>query len=71
MTTWHAASGPRPAKPAGQGFSDLGSQLEDLITQVMQCERWARFEDRLDLAVAVERSRPARPRARRAHGGSA
>ncbi|HSR25788.1 MAG TPA: hypothetical protein VLW53_19705 [Candidatus Eisenbacteria bacterium] len=41
-------------------LSDLGSQLEDLFTHVMRCERWARFDDRLDLAFAVERSRPTR-----------
>jgi hypothetical protein len=41
--------------------SDLGSQFEDLVTHVMRCERWARFEDRLDLAVAVEKAQPIRP----------
>lgn len=45
-------------------LADLGSQLEDLITHVMDCERWARFDDRLDLAFAVERLRPS-PRPRR------
>ena len=61
---------PEPAKPLTQAFSDLGSQFEDLITHVMRCERWARFDDRLDLAFAVEQSRPDRLRARRAGGGS-
>jgi hypothetical protein len=35
--------------------TDLGSQLEDLMTHVLRCERWARFDDRLDLAWSVER----------------
>jgi hypothetical protein len=49
---------PRPPSPAaGPVVSDLGSQLEDLFTHVMRCERWARFDDRLDLAFAVERPR--------------
>lgn len=30
---------------------DLGSQLEDLRVHVLQCERWAQFDDRLDLAL--------------------
>jgi hypothetical protein len=43
--------------------AELASQLEDLVLHVMNCERWARFDDRLDLALAVERERPvARPR---------
>ena len=46
-----------------QPLSDLGSQLEDLVTHVMRCERWARFDDRLDLAWAVQRvARPMRRR---------
>ncbi len=45
-------------------ISDLGSQLEDLLMHVVRCEKWARFDDRLDLAFAVERLRPA-PRIRR------
>jgi hypothetical protein len=35
-------------------ISDLGSQLEDLMVQVMDCERWARFDDRLDLATRTD-----------------
>jgi hypothetical protein len=70
MRFWHRPPGPAPAKPPSvEGFSDIGSQLEDLVTHVMRCERWARFEDRLDLAVAVERSRTVQLRARRADGG--
>jgi hypothetical protein len=48
---------------AAQPLSDLGSQLEDLVTHVMKCERWARFDDRLDLAYAVQQA--ARPIRRR------
>ena len=45
--------------------AELASQLEDLVLHVMNCERWARFDDRLDLALAVERERPVvRPRER-------
>jgi hypothetical protein len=54
--------------PLGSGpahVSDLGSQLEDLIIQVLRCERWARFDDRIDLALAVDRVRPQRARRRR------
>jgi hypothetical protein len=65
------ASRMEPQKPLTQAFSDLGSQLEDVVTHVMRCERWARFDDRLDLAVAGEESRPADLRARRAGGGRA
>ena len=32
---------------------DLGSQLEDLRVHVLRCEQWARFDDRLDLALRV------------------
>ena len=54
----------RPERANGSGhLMDLGSQLEDLFTQVMRCERWARFDDRLDLAFAVEQLR--QPRTRR------
>jgi hypothetical protein len=28
---------------------DLHSQLEDLLSHVRRCEKWARFDDRLDL----------------------
>jgi hypothetical protein len=28
---------------------DLQSQLEDLLGHVRRCEKWARFDDRLDL----------------------
>jgi hypothetical protein len=37
---------------------DLGSQLEDLIMHVFRCEKWARLDDRIDLALNVERVRP-------------
>ena len=51
---------PRRPSLAGVPLSDLGSQLEDLFTHVMRCERWARFDDRLDLAFTVDRLRPDR-----------
>jgi hypothetical protein len=41
-------------------IADLGSQLEDLICHVLRCEQWARFDDRVDLALAIERVRPPR-----------
>jgi hypothetical protein len=28
---------------------DLQTQLEDLLSHVRRCEKWARFDDRLDL----------------------
>ena len=45
-----------------QGPEDLGSQLEDLVMHVLRCERWARLDDRLDLAMIVQRSRTIRRR---------
>lgn len=36
---------------------DLGSQLEDLRIHVLRCERWAQFDDRLDLALRISRTR--------------
>jgi len=50
---------------AGLKVTDLGTQLEDLLTHVMRCERWARFDDRLDLAFAVQRVTRRLPRGRR------
>jgi hypothetical protein len=44
---------------------DLGTQLEDLIAHVMRCERWARLDDRIALAVEVEDRRRRRPEAGR------
>jgi len=53
---------PRMSSPvAGVPVSDPGSQLEDMFTHVMRCERWARFDDRLDLAYAVEKNRHRAP----------
>jgi hypothetical protein len=46
-------------------IADLGSQLEDLVCHVLRCERWARFDDRVDLALAIERFRPQGPPRRR------
>jgi hypothetical protein len=40
---------PRPALP------DLGTQLEDIVTHVLDCEAWQRVEDRIDLAVKILR----------------
>jgi hypothetical protein len=53
-----------PTRLRAAQVADLGSQLEDLFTHVMRCERWACFEDRLDLAVAVEHATPRRRRRR-------
>ncbi len=53
----HQAPNRRPPSSLAQ-ISDLGSQLEDLIVQVLQCERWARFDDRIELSLAVERVKP-------------
>lgn len=41
---------------------DLGSQLEDLVTHALRCEKWARFDDRLDL-VSLEQDTSVRRRA--------
>jgi hypothetical protein len=37
---------------------DLPTQLEDLLTQVIACERRAALEDRIDLAVRLLRENP-------------
>jgi len=37
--------------------SDLPTQLEDLMVHVLKCERWARFDDRLNLAMRNDGSR--------------
>ena len=69
---WIADRFPQPRPPTRLGaahVSDLGSQLEDLVIHVMRCERWACFDDRLDLANAVELARPAGMRPRRVSGG--
>ncbi len=69
---WITDRFPQPRPPTRLGathVSDLGSQLEDLVIHVMRCERWARFDDRLELAHAVELARPAGARLRRASGG--
>jgi hypothetical protein len=54
----------RPPSSIAQ-ISDLGSQLEDLVMHVLRCEKWARFDDRIDLSLAVERARPLRRQPRR------
>jgi hypothetical protein len=62
---WTRRSAPKTGSPgsaAGEAPVDLGSQLEDLRTHVLRCERWARFDDRLDLALVVEAMKPARRR---------
>jgi hypothetical protein len=33
---------------------DLQSQLESLLSHVRRCEKWARFDDRLDLLGRIE-----------------
>jgi len=37
--------------------TDLHSQLEDLLNHVRRCEKWARFDDRLDLLSRLEGNR--------------
>jgi hypothetical protein len=34
--------------------TDLHTQLEDLLGHVRRCEKWARFDDRLDLISRLE-----------------
>jgi hypothetical protein len=36
---------------------DLQSQLESLLSHVRRCEKWARFDDRLDLLGRVDSDR--------------
>jgi hypothetical protein len=68
VVMWTRRSASKPDPPGLPGLApgaepdDLGSQLEDLRTHVLRCERWARFDDRLDLALGVEAARPARLR---------
>jgi hypothetical protein len=69
---WITDRFPQPRPPTRLGathVSDLGSQLEDLVIHVMRCERWARFDDRLELALVVELARPAGAQPRRVSGG--
>jgi hypothetical protein len=33
---------------------DRHTQLEDLLSHVRRCEKWARFDDRLDLQARLE-----------------
>ncbi len=37
--------------------TDLQSQLEDLLSHVRRCEKWARFDDRMDLLGRIEGTR--------------
>jgi hypothetical protein len=37
--------------------TDLHSQLEELLGHVRRCEKWARFDDRLDLMGRIEGNR--------------
>jgi hypothetical protein len=37
--------------------TDLHSQLEELLSHVRRCEKWARFDDRLDLISRIEGNR--------------
>ena len=34
--------------------TDLHSQLEEILGHVRRCEKWARFDDRLDLISRLE-----------------
>ncbi len=38
---------------ANKKAAALADQLEDLLHQVWECDRWWRLEDRLDLAARV------------------
>ena len=50
-----------PRRDAGwlpvEDDTDLQTQLEDLLSHVRRCEKWARFDDRLDLLGRLDRSR--------------
>lgn len=56
---WQRHSPDRTALAASSTLAEeLGSQLEDLIVHVYRCEKWARLDDRIELALNVERTRP-------------
>lgn len=63
MKRWMSARGQigqtiGPGRPVPD--PDLGSQLEDLRIHVLRCERWAQFDDRLDLALRTSQRKRAR-----------
>lgn len=62
MWTRPMPPGPGSPKPPPAPLADRGDELEDLLAHVLRCERWARFDDRPDLAHAIDRSRAIRPR---------
>ena len=47
--------GPQASNDFAVPREGSGSQMDELITHVFLCERWARFDDRLDLAATVWR----------------
>jgi hypothetical protein len=55
---WQRQPSPDRAASGVPQAADLGSQLEDLIVHVFRCEKWARLDDRIDLALNVDRLRP-------------
>jgi hypothetical protein len=57
---WVKPAARKYPKLSGSGLADLGSQFEDLLLHVLRCERWARFDDRLELAMLLERAAPRR-----------
>ena len=40
-----------------EGDVDLHSQLEDLLSHVRRCEKWAHLDDRFDLLGRIEGNR--------------
>ena len=52
---WNTSSKGRA--PKGTRAAELASQLEDLLHQVWECERWWSVQDRLDLAARIEAAR--------------
>ena len=47
----------RPNVAGAPQIMDLASQLEDLMTHVLRCEKWARLDDRLDFEWRSQRHR--------------
>jgi hypothetical protein len=58
---WVRSTGRKSPTLSGAELADLGSQFEDVLLHVLRCEKWARFDDRLELAMALERVAPRRP----------
>jgi len=47
----------RHRRPEADGAPDLQSQLEDLLGQVWQSEKWAALEARIDLSLGLDWNR--------------